>query len=154
MRTKPILLACLLLGLAGCVSPALTPDARPDLDRRWIDAAGKYRWPENNGFADPPALVALPPGLLIDRFGPATGRFFSPKGAAFKARALPTVCETQLYTTYRITGPLLAWVGKTAAWFDEPGGATQVQTDANAASLVADGLIEPLPRRDPAPCSR
>jgi hypothetical protein len=153
MRPNLAILAFLLLGLWGCVAPALPTDARPDLDRRWIDVSGKYRWPQNDGFANQAMLVALPPGVLIDRFGPPTGRFFSPKGAAFKARALPTVCERQQYTTYRVVEPLLAWAGKATAWFGEPGGATQLQTDAPAASLVADGIIEPLPRRDPPPCN-
>ncbi len=53
---------------------------------------------------------------------------------------------------YRVTGPLLAWAGKAVPWFDEPGGATQFQTDASAALLVSDGVIEPLPPRDPPPC--
>jgi len=30
-------------------------------------------------------------------------------------------------TRYRVVQPLLVWTGKTAPWFDEPGGATQFQ---------------------------
>lgn len=152
MRRTAILLA-LALFLAACAMPepaALPPGARPDLDTAWVDSNG-YRWPPNNGFAGSAVPIVLPPGVLLDRFGGETGRFFSPKGAAFEARALPTVCATLPYASYRVAAPLPVWIGRAAAWFGEPGGATQVQTDATVAQLIADGTLVRMPSQ-PAPC--
>ncbi|MBV9251546.1 MAG: TNT domain-containing protein [Acetobacteraceae bacterium] len=148
----------LLALVGGCVAappklplqPSANASARPvaanvrsDLDRQWIDQNGELKWPPADGFAMPPQFVVLPPGVLIDRFGGDGGRFFSPKGAAYATRALPYVCERLPYTVYRVASPLPAWAGKAAPWFDEPGGATQFQTDAPAAALMGDHVIEP-----------
>lgn len=152
------LLALVLLSLAGCVAPlqspapSAPPPLRPDLAQQWRDATGAIRWPGDDGFAAPPVLIVLPSGMLIDRFGKETGRFFSPKGAAYVARALPYVCAALVYHVYRIDRPLLAWTGKAAAWFDQPGGATQIETDATVAQLLADGELEAVPDAAPAPC--
>jgi hypothetical protein len=161
-----------LLGLAACALPPpsaapgpppaaavappqhLPPGARPDLSPQWIDPTGSLHWPPNGGFAGPPVAIVLPPGMLIDRFGAPTGHFLSPKGAAFKARALPYVCEGQVYTAYQIERPLFVWSGTAAAWFDEPGGATQFETDAPVALLLADHVIQAVPRPGPAPCDK
>lgn len=159
VRLFPILLA-----LAGCVAapaaqvpPAPAPQAstlRPDLGTQWRDPAGAIRWPSHDGFAATPVLLVLSPGLLIDRFGSDYGRFFSPKGANFKARALPYVCASLVYRVYKLDQPLLAWTGTAAPWFDEPGGATQLETDATAAQLLADHVIEPVPDAAGAPCEK
>jgi hypothetical protein len=154
----------ILLALAGCaaapaaqVPPAPAPQAstlRPDLGNQWRDPAGGIRWPSHDGFAAAPVLLVLSPGLLIDRFGSDYGRFFSPKGASFKARALPYVCASLVYRVYKLDQPLLAWTGSAAPWFDEPGGATQLETDATAAQLLADHVIEPAADPMAAPCDK
>ncbi|MGG5807877.1 TNT domain-containing protein [Falsiroseomonas sp. CW058] len=139
------------LGLAACAAPAAPPaGARPDLGREWVEAGG-YRWPPGHGFDAPAAFLVLPPGVLLDRFGGEGGRFFSPKGAAFRARALPSVCRDLPYAAYRVLAPLPVRIGAALPWFGEPGGATQVMTDATAAQLLADGVLERLPA-DAAPC--
>ncbi|MFV0302431.1 MAG: TNT domain-containing protein [Paracoccus sp. (in: a-proteobacteria)] len=102
---------------------------------------GDYRWPPDNGFDAPPTYLVLPAGVLLDRFGSDYGRFFSPKGATFGARALPTVCANLVYSVFRVQAPLPVRIGSAAPWFDEPGGAMQVQTDASAAQLIADGTL-------------
>lgn len=157
--TRCLSFSWLLIGLAACAAPApprpaasvaataapaLPLNVRPGLDKRWIDPAGKIRWPPDDGFAATPVPVVLSVGLLIDRFGSDTGRFFSPRGAAYSARALPYTCEALVYAEYRVAAPLLAWTGKAVAWFDEPGGATQFETDAPASLLVADRTIVPV----------
>ena len=160
----------LVLGLSACVTPVAAPsappppapaataapalpaDARPNLDPHWINTNGQYAWPPADGFAAAPAPVVLPPGMLIDRFGGDGGHFFSPKGAAFSARAVPYFCEKQPYNVYKIMAPLLAWTGKAAPWFDEPGGATQFETDAPVYLLLADHVIEPVAKPGKAPC--
>lgn len=141
--------------LAGCsVAPTGTttpPDgARPGLDAKWFAADG-YKWPANDGFSKDPVYVVLEPGMLLDRFGSEGGRFFSPKGAAFGARALPTVCAELVYSVYQVQRPLPVRIGAAAPWFDEQGGATQLMTDATAAQLVSDQTLRRMPQAD-APC--
>ena len=158
-------LSLLLLMLSGCAAAASAPSRpassapqtstlRPDLSSQWRDPSGAIKWPGHDGFTATPVLMVLPPGLLIDRFGSDYGRFFSPKGAAFKARALPYVCASLVYRVYKLDQPLLAWTGTAAPWFDEPGGATQLETDATAAQLLADRVIEPVSDPAAAPCDK
>ncbi|ONG57864.1 hypothetical protein BKE38_03890 [Pseudoroseomonas deserti] len=138
--------------LAGCAPPThpMPPDARPGLGAEWVQADG-YRWPPRYGFAEVEGFIVLPPGVLLDRFGPERGNFFSPKGAAFAARALPRACRDQPYAVYRVAAPLVVRIGTAAPWFGETGGAIQIMTDASAAQLVADGALQRLPA-EPAQC--
>jgi hypothetical protein len=166
-------LSLALLALAGCgtapppalvspppaaiiASPATAAPARPswvrpDLDAHWIAANGTVQYPPNDGFDGEPVHSTLQPGRLIDRFG-GSGRYFSPKGEPFDARALPSVCAMQPYTVYRVVKPLPVTSGKAVPWFDEPGGATQYETDEPSAALVTEHFLEPLPDPGPAPC--
>jgi hypothetical protein len=155
MRKLALVLALAIL--AGCATQgppraALAPPLRPTLADKWVDAKGSINWPPADGFAGAPLPIVLPPGMLLDRFGSPYGRFFSPRNAAYDARALPYDCVQLPYTTYRVKEPLLVWTGRAAPWFDEPGGATQFETDATAAQLVADGTLEPATETTGAPC--
>jgi hypothetical protein len=155
-------LTAVLLVLAACAQqpqmPAITaqppaaPAIRTDLDHRYLGPNGAIVWPKDDGFAAPPTAIVLAPGTLVDRFGSESGTFFSPKGAPYVARALPYVCASLTYHAYQIDKPLLAWVGTAAPWFDQPGGATQLHTDASAGQLLADHVIDPVPNPGPAPC--
>jgi hypothetical protein len=175
MTLRLLFASLVLLALAACASkregadvappPAAPPVAeaaaappapvrpagiRPDLDPRWIAADGSLRTPPNEGFVGTPVRSTLQPGRLIDQFG--GGRFFSPKGEPFAARALPGVCWTEAYTVYRVLKPLPVASGAAVAWFDEPGGATQYEADEPAAALVDEHVLEPVPEAGPAPC--
>jgi hypothetical protein len=132
-------------------APVRPTGLRPDLDARWFAADGRLQYPLDDGFDAAPVHSTLQPGRLVDRFG-GSGRFFSPKGEPFPARALPTLCELQVYTVYRVLKPLPVASGKAAPWFDEPGGATQYETDEPSAALVDQHVLEPLPNAGPAPC--
>jgi hypothetical protein len=125
-------------------APAECPatDVRPDVSGRWIDGKGNLRWPTSDWTSGIITTVVLPPGMVIDRFGCETGRDFNPQGTAFAARALPYVCSTAPYSSYRVVKPLVAWSGKAPAWFDQKGGGLQFRTTATAAQLVAEGSIE------------
>lgn len=90
--------------------------------------------------------------MLLDRFGSTGGRFFSPQGAPYGARALPYVCPAQVYTVYKVDGPLVVQSGTAAPWFGEPGGAIQYKTSETAAQLLAERKIETAPDPGPAPC--
>ena len=152
------LAALLLIVLAGCASApgagsptaALPSGARADLGAKWVED-GTFRWPPHDGFDGSVTYLVLPAGVLLDRFGSDHGRFFSPKGASFGARALPTVCADLVYSVYRVSTPLPVKIGSAAPWFDEPGGAIQVETDATAGQLVADGVLRRV-RTDASPC--
>lgn len=139
-------------GATASASVALPAGARPDLDRHWVKPDGNYAWPPNDGFAAAPTAVVLPPGMLLDRFGGDGGNYLSPKGAPFAKRALPTVCEELAYKVYRVAAPLLVWTGTAAKWFDEPGGATQFETDAPVYLLISDHVLEPVSYPGPKPC--
>ena len=150
------LAAFVLLVLAGCANTpgaqtaSLPSGARVELSPKWVQE-GAFRWPPQNGFDGAVTYLVLPAGVLLDRFGSDQGRFFSPKGASFGARALPTVCTDLVYSVYRVHTPLPVKIGSAAPWFDEPGGGIQVQTDASAAQLVADGVLLRVPT-NASPC--
>lgn len=124
---------------------------RPDLDLKWLAADGTVNYPPHDGFAGKPHHKTLRPGVLIDRFG-GSGRYFSPKGEPFDARALPSVCAAQIYTVYKVLKPLIVESGKAVPWFDEPGGAMQYETKEPSANLVKEHVIEPVANGGPAPC--
>lgn len=153
-RFAPFLIAVILAGCAAQEPPraALAPPLRPSLALKWVAPDGTIHWPPSDGFSATPVPVVLPPGMLLDRFGSPYGHFFSPKNAGYEARALPYDCSLLPYTTYRVKEPLLAWTGRAAPWFDEAGGATQFETDATAAQLVADATLEPVSGVTGAPC--
>jgi hypothetical protein len=124
---------------------------RPDLALHWLAADGTVQYPPNDGCDGPSVRSTLQPGRLIDRFG-GSGRYFSPKGEPFDERALPSVCRAQVYTVYRVVKPVQVVSCKAAPWFDEPGGATQYETDEPSAALVAEHVLEPVPDAGSAPC--
>lgn len=134
-------------------SPLVRPAwASPDLDLKSPSPAGPVEPPPNDGFDAPPVHSTLQPGRLIDQFG-GPGRYFSPKGEPFPARSLPSVCESQAYTLYRVLKPLPVASGKAVPWFDQPGGGTLYETDERSDALVAEHMLEPLPDPGPAPCA-
>ena len=139
--------------VSACATPssppattAQTPYLRQTLNSKWL------RWPPNDGFSAGPISETLAAGTLIDRFGSENGRFFSPQGESYAARALPYVCRTLVYRVYRVTRPIHVTAGKAAPWFDEPGGATQYETDEPAAKLRESGSLEPVPGATKTPC--
>ncbi|EME71660.1 hypothetical protein H261_01971 [Paramagnetospirillum caucaseum] len=139
-----VVLAGLGLPLAG--GPAMAgcsvADIRPDISSRWKDGRGNLRWPVHEWSTEISTTVVLPPGMVIDRFGCETGTRFNPQGTAFSTRALPYDCVSAAYFSYRVVKPLVAWSGRTPAWFDQKGGALQFRTTATAAQLLAEGAIE------------
>lgn len=135
----------ILLG-AAC-DPPVPRGVRPDLaGSRWIAGCAPL-WPPDNGFATGPVLRQLPAGTEIDRFGSASGTFFSPRGASYASRSLPYICRDRAYTAYRLAVPLRVEAGTVRAWFGEPGGGVQFKTFLSAGDLVSGGLltVEPSP---------
>lgn len=109
---------------------------------QWVADKAQISWPPNDGCAAAPVARSLAGGEMIDRFGSEFGTFFSPKGESFASRAVPYVCRQMDYRVYRVLKPIAVKSCKAAPWFDEPGGAIQVQTTDPANKLAAAGMIE------------
>jgi len=126
--------------------PANFPsNLRWDLTPKWIqwaEAKTQISWPPNDGCAAAPETRTLAAGELIDRFGSEGGSFFSPKGESFEARAVPYICSRMDYRVYRVLKPISVKACKAAPWFDEPGGAIQVQSADPAFKLRETGVIQ------------
>nr|WP_294529079.1 TNT domain-containing protein [uncultured Rhodopila sp.] len=149
---RPVLLALAVAG-AAVAAPVQAQNSPPsdfpanlrwDLVPTWIQWASQkadIKWPPNDGCAAAPVAKVLAPGQLIDRFGSEGGTFFSPRGESFKARAVPYVCKAMDYRVYKVLKPIPVKSCKAAAWFNEPGGAEQVQSADPAYKLVAGGSI-------------
>lgn len=123
-------------------SPVNRPaNARPDLGAQWLDENGRYRFPPNDGFKGTPQDVTLAPGTMIDRYGQPGGRFLSPVGTPYGARALPYDKAKMDYHVYEVRAPLPVKAGEIVPWFDEPGGGTQYMTAAPVTQLIAEGSL-------------
>ena len=115
---------------------------REDLDQKWFDEKGDVRWPENNGAAGPWTAKLLEASTLVDRYGADTGKFVSPKGPAFEARALPSSAEEASYHVYRVLKRFEVKQSVAAPWFDQIGGATQYLFDRRISELIRDEFLE------------
>jgi hypothetical protein len=123
------------LGLAS------NPDYRPSLDAKWFEPDGSVRWPPNNGAVGAERPVTLARGTTIDRYGSERGKYASPAGAPYGARALPYEQTKMPYARYEVVKEFPAHESVAAPWFDEPGGATQFRTDKPIADLVREGYL-------------
>ncbi|MFJ7205850.1 TNT domain-containing protein [Streptomyces sp. NPDC098789] len=121
---------------------ALEPSAF--LQRYWDGPPenGRWKYPPHDGFAELNGVPdrtddALPPGSVLDRFGPDSGSFLAPAGDPYPARSLPpqslrtrtggAACD---YHVYEVLRTLPVRRGPAAPWFEQPGGGTQFKLDA------------------------
>ena len=155
MITRIVCSVLIALTVFGCSPPTpvqsrAAPTGFPvnlrwDLVPKWIEWADNkttISWPPNDGCATPPDAQSLTAGQMIDRFGSEGGTFFSPKGESYRSRAVPYVCTEMDYRVYRVVEPIAVKSCKAAPWFNEPGGAVQVQTPDPAYKLVSAGMIQ------------
>lgn len=150
-----LLLACATVQpqIASCTHTGLPPVVRADLPAGSETSPGNLKWPSNDGFEPGTLPVIIQPGALLDRYGDNAGRFFSPKGAGYRERALPYVCQGYAYMTYRVMKPLPALAGATAPAFGEPGGGMQVETTSCVNQLLAAGVLQSVPDSPAPKCS-
>jgi len=140
----------LLLAFSACTPVGQAPTGFPDTLRwdlvpkwiQWVDNKAQITGPPNDGCAAAPESKTLAPGDMIDRYGPEGGSFFSPRGEGYRARAVPYVCAKMDYRVYRVARPLAVKSCNAAAWFDEPGGAVQLQTRDPVYKLKDAGILE------------
>jgi hypothetical protein len=122
-------------------TPVRDPTLRSSLSDDWFDSSGNVRWPPNRGFAGDPVAETLQPGTIIDRYGEDAGRYFSPAGTSYAARALPYDPAQMNYTQFEVLKPLPVEAGPAEAWFDQAGGGTQYFSKMNAQQLLDEGYI-------------
>ena len=122
------------------------PYSRAEFEARYVDENGDFRYPDNGGavkgrrlnFTDV-AEFQKHYGDVLDRFG-GDGKYFSPDGTPFEARALPPGSLGDPYQRLRLTGELPAnWkieVSEVAPAFGREGGGLQIRVlDANGQAM-------------------
>ena len=85
--------------------------------------------------------VILKPGTIIDRYGSGSGKYFSPSGTSYEARALPPFMEGANYMKYIVKEPLRIRMGKICPWFGQPGGGVQYFAEFSAKELRDSQII-------------
>lgn len=106
---------------------------RYGLDPRWVDGDGNIRWVDKPGTTGTPEPRSLQPGTKIDRFGfpkSPKGSFFSPAGKPHTGRAIPPGQAERYVYEVVAPHPLPVKAGEIKPWFDDPGGQTQFELDA------------------------
>ncbi|WP_273702694.1 TNT domain-containing protein [Thermoanaerobacter sp. A7A] len=82
------------------------------------------------------------PGERFDRYGyEKTGKFAAPVGTPFEMRSLPPENRKLPYNIYEVIKPFEALEGKTAPWFDQPGGSIQYKMPKTIKELINEGYI-------------
>lgn len=114
-------------------------------------STGKVIYPGMNGDVNIDGFVdgkydieILQSGKIIDRYGGNSGKFFSPDGTDYEARALPPFMEGEPYTRYEIVVPFEVKSGIIAPWFNQPGGGIQYLADYSVEELLDLGWIKEL----------
>lgn len=135
----------------------LKKPARPDTSKvKYPDDLSEFKTPDgkgwdwdriapNNGFKGAPTDQVLQPGTVLDRFGENGGRFLSPAGTPFDARALSPDSLSAPYKAFEVLRPLPVQAGEIAPVFGMPGGGTQFFTGgARVSDLIRDGFLREL----------
>jgi hypothetical protein len=108
----------------------------------WSNDIAKINWPPNDGCTAAPEEKTLTAGTLIQRFGGEGGSFFNPQGASFQSQSVPYVCAAMDFRVYRVVRPITVKSCKAAPWFDQPGGAVEIEAPEPAYQLITDGTIQ------------
>ncbi|WP_293659609.1 TNT domain-containing protein [Phascolarctobacterium sp.] len=105
---------------------------------RFLSDSGRTLYPRNNGFSGTPITETLKKGsLIVDRYGGSRGSFVSPVGTPFAERALPKEAQNKSVHVYRINKDLPDVLsGRTAAWFEQPGGGWQYKLPGRVMDLT------------------
>jgi hypothetical protein len=140
-----VLMVWLLLGVtSGAGAECNRPwDARPDLRTAWLKSDCHYQFPKRAGFAGTVRVIRLKPGTMVDRFGFPGGRFLAPDGETYMGRSIPYDRLKIPYQRYEVVRPFRVTAGRIAAWFDQPGGGMQFQTDRPVQALIDGGYLKP-----------
>ena len=103
---------------------------------------GETHWPPNNGEVDgTKAIICLPIGTVIDRYGLDTGSYTSPIGVSYEERSLAPGTEKYPYSQFEICKPINVEQSVVFPWFDEPGGGIQYRMPSSIKDLLDRGII-------------
>ncbi len=128
------------------VRPDTSKVKYPDDMSKYKKPDGSWDWPPNKGFAEPPVEKVLEPGTVLDRFGENGGRFLSPAGTPYDARALSPDSLSAPYRGFEVLRPLPVQSGPIAPAFGMPGGGTQFFTGGSTVQdLIRGGYLRELP---------
>jgi Tuberculosis necrotizing toxin len=137
------------------------PYSREEFEARYVKENGDFRYPEGNDGAVKGRRLQITDvaefqkhyGDVLDRFG-GDGKYFSPDGTPFEARALPPDSLGKPYTRMRIADELPpGWkveVSEVAPAFGREGGGLQIRIlDANSqamrmSELQALGIVKKI----------
>jgi len=114
----------------------------PDDMTPYQKADGTWDWEKaapNGGFKGAATPDTLPPGTVLDRFGGDGGKYFSPPGTPYDARALSPDSLGQPYRAFEVVRPLPVQSGQIAPAFGMPGGGTQFLTGQRLGDLLNPG---------------
>jgi hypothetical protein len=114
------------------------PYGREDFEARYVKDNGDFRYPDNDGAVKDRRLEFSDVGEfqkhygnILDRFGDEGGRYFSPDGTPFEARALPPDSLGKPYLRMRLSDELPSgWrieVSEVAPAFGRDGGGLQIR---------------------------
>jgi len=114
------------------------PYSREDFEARYVKENGDFRYPDNDGAVKDRRLEFSDVGEfqkhygnVLDRFGDEGGRYFSPDGTPYEARALPPDSLGKAYLRMRLAGELPpGWrieVSEVAPAFGRDGGGLQIR---------------------------
>lgn len=117
-------------------------------DVGWKDKVGDWIYPPNQGFSNLPKSIVIKKGdqILMDRYGHPGGKFTSPLGESYGARALPPGSQKLEFHVYKVAEDVNVLAGKATPWFDELGGAVQYKLPERISDLVFDGILLELKR--------
>jgi hypothetical protein len=130
-----------MTGIARAAECYLPWNGRPDLRAMWLQADCRYSFPPRDGFARAPKIARLKPGTVVDRFGYPSGLFLAPAGATYMGRSVPYDRLKMPYYRYTVVRPLRVSAGRSASWFDQPGGGIQYKTDRPIQALLDQGYL-------------
>jgi hypothetical protein len=136
------------------------PYSREEWEARYVDEKNELRYPGNDGavvkrrldFTDVNEFKTHY-GDVLDRFGGENGKYFSPDGTPFEARALPPGSLGQPYVRMRIGELPPNWkieVSEVAPAFGRDGGGLQIRvldSDGQAvtmAELRKQGIVKKI----------
>jgi hypothetical protein len=104
-------------------------------------ALAKY-WPGNSGFVGQIERTHLMPGTLVDRYGYPGGKFVSPAGTSFGARALPAdYLTTKPFHAYEVMKPIEVNTGSIMPWFSQHGMGVQHELPVSLEILLKCGFL-------------
>jgi hypothetical protein len=130
------------------------PYSREEFEARYVKENGDWRYPDNDGAVKGHRLQFSDAGEfqkhygdVLDRFGSEHGKYFSPDGTPFEARALPPDSLGKSYFRMRLTGELPpGWrieVSEVAPAFGRDGGGLQIRIlDAKDQAMSLSELHE------------